>query len=199
MYQVTRQDISEYKGMVIYFAKKYEKPGHPMLNRDDLIQEGWLVYARCKSRYHDKPREDFDRLLIKSLDNRMISISVYHSNATRSTQNVVDLDDQFENLGYETQIEEDNSIIDSLVKMLDENSLKVLEQLISPDPEVYQLAKIDQLRRQKLKSQGFSVKNADTIKILDEHIARFLGINNRMMSFYKTEIKIAAMRQGLAV
>jgi hypothetical protein len=186
--------VQQYAGLVTFFAKKYERPG-ATLDREELMQEGYLVLARCMNKYSDKPKVEFDKLLKTSLNNHLMSLSIYHT--PRNAQ-MVDLDEEFENVGRD-QFEElyIKEVISHLLEILAEMPRKVLREMLEPSAEVHEIARIDQMRKRKLKSQGQDVRGAETTRILDKHIAAHLGIPKTMMTFYRDEIRIAAIKQGL--
>lgn len=168
-----------------------------MMERDDLIQDCWLVFTRCKAKYGDKPKAEFDKILKQSLNNEVMSISMDHSNPRRSAP-MVDLEDEIENLSYSQEPDLDfKDNLNKVYKLLDPVSRRVMEELLTPSPEVIRRAEIDRMRRRKVASQGFKVKNAEGLAILDRHIAEELGITKLKMTYHRDEIRIAAIRCGL--
>ncbi len=156
-----------------------------------------MVYAKCRKKYPDKNEDEFQRIVSKSIRNHFMSLTESQTHPSRSAT-MVDLEEEIENVGkdYSNTIIIEQSI-ETMKQDLTTMDIKVLEQLLEPSEGVFELAHIDLLRRRRLRAQGQQVSDADTLKILDRHIAQHLGINKTMMSFHRENIRIAAYRHGL--
>ena len=194
-------DLKKYEGLVKYAAGRYAFQGDVLLSKEDLEQEGWLVFVKIAKKTFESAK-DFDAYFKTSLWNRMKECVAYRYKTNKRTcirtneqgerekrpiAAVMELTPQQEyalsKAKTETLAKETlrRRFVTCCREALKQNRVerKIFDMLLEPSEELMELAKKEFEMKERLHSQGKSVYGLDTIRILQRHVAEVLGITGK--------------------
>jgi hypothetical protein len=173
---IVEQLTKKYQKTIEYLARRYCIKNHYMLEYDDLVSEGFVVFTEI---LNAASNADFDKVFYRSLCNRYISLLRKAFNKSRNGY-TVDLTEAYSLAGAdflnEVFVDE---VINHLEKMLSQDSWNVLKELLFPNEEICSKAMF----------QGKDVTN----KI----IANSLGLDSARFRICVGEIRCNLEKLGL--
>ncbi len=133
MTNVVEQLTKKYQKTIEYLARRYCIKNHYMLEYDDLVSEGYLLFSEILTKASNA---DFDKVFYRSLCNRHISLLRKAFSANRKGY-TVDLTEAYDLAGDDFLNEVFvNEVINHLEKMLSDDGWNVLKELLFPSGEV---------------------------------------------------------------
>lgn len=182
------QLYKESKGLIAHMANTYCADSHPILNREDLIAEGWLVFTRVYQNHQNESKVSFIKNLRSSLFNRFVTmldkyryskkIGNFDGEINNYEENYIDLTEIAESVGFE-------GIMDIYFKqyvlhineILKEHADAVIlfNELIEPSSAVYERAIAEARRKTHLASQGILVRGCNIVRVKNQHIQKALN------------------------
>lgn len=179
-----------YEGLVTYASRHFSAEGHVILNQEDLVAEGWLVFSKvwAVTRKHCD-RKSFDKLFKTSLFNHMNGLLETHRYTQKRGYNkdgnsqyeefFIDLSDIAEEIGvdqmFDIYFEEYLGQVRTIIANAP-GALELFNNLVEPDPRIYELAINESKRKHHLRNQGLLVRGADVVRVRHKHVRSFLGL-----------------------
>ena len=137
MTNVVERLTKKYQKTIEYLARRYCIKNHYMLEYDDLVSEGYLLFSEILIKANSA---GFDKVFYRSLSNRYISLLRKAFNKNRNGY-TVDLTEAYSLAGADFLDEVFvNEVINHLEKMLSQDSWNVLKELLFPNGEVCNMA-----------------------------------------------------------
>lgn len=191
--------IQELEGLVHYAARRYGSDDHPVLNHDDLAQEGWAVFSKLISLNTGADglltcsKECFVKQFKTSLFNRMCELLEIHRYTKKRTAEFVELDEEtavfvFDEIAYYHYCVQVKSILKDKP-----DAICVFENLLEPCEAAINLAMASAERKNKLKEKGLRQRGAAVATVKQEHIRIALGIQRERFAQILREIKSAVL------
>lgn len=168
-------------GLVKYAARLFGANGHFCLNEEDMIGEGWLVFAKIVNSGNHTSDESFLKLFKTSLFNhfRTMLEKWRYIKKREGFEIYVDLADVAEEVGYD--VIDDiyyNNYVSHIASILadDPLALSIFENLVNPCESVCLLVKHEIMRKNHVKSLGIKVRVNGAVENY-KHIIKWLGID----------------------
>lgn len=181
--------------LIHWAARHYGSTKNIFLSQEDLVAEGWLVFSKLLQSHSHLSQESFERLFKTSLFNHIRTLFVkYKYNSHRgynqednltAEENYIDLSEIADSVGmehiFDIYYKEYVTQVISILKNYPE-AIKLFNQLIEPDDEVYVMVLNEAKRKKHLVEQGRRCEHFNTIRVKRHHIQKHLGYSYNKMS-----------------
>lgn len=196
----------ELRGLINWAAHKYCSAGHPILNKDDMIAEGWFIFAKI-SNFLDSDRESsisFTKLFKSSLFNHYNTMLEHNKHTKKSGFSeegvplvLIDLSEVTDSIGIDQVFDIFyDEYVHHIKQSLRDNkdSLHLFQCLIEPPEQLMQLPIKESFRKNHLYQQGYKVRGQNVVRLKHRHYRQYLHFSEQQLQQHLLQVKSTILR-----